>query len=179
MTDAKLKECLGRLSALKWFPSNPQALAVIGEILRELCPADKDASELVREILRGFDEWPGPLTVRRLRNQIIEREKAVELERLKKEDRAAAIKARDTHEAKCAGFVVSVDDEHRVISVRFCGEYFGQEPPWRGGVECRKGGSLRGNEPGFCERKQAEELAARPGWSTSEQYWDRKLRSVA
>lgn len=70
MTEAGLEESLGRLSALKRFPSNPLALVEIAETLRELCPTDDDAARLIRGVMRTHDEWCGPLGLRKTCAQI-------------------------------------------------------------------------------------------------------------
>src|ERR1017187_272140 len=81
MTNAKIEESLGRLSALKWFPTNPHALAAIAEILRDLCPSDNDATALVHGMLGEFGEWPGPEGLRKTNGRILELRRAAERER--------------------------------------------------------------------------------------------------
>ena len=64
MSNETLKKSLGRLSQLKFFPTNEFAQQDIVETIQELCSTDAKAIKLVDLILESYDEWPGPATIR-------------------------------------------------------------------------------------------------------------------
>jgi hypothetical protein len=64
LTKEALTQALGKLSLLRHFPTSPHALVALSEILQEICTDDKDLALLVREMLEGFDQWPGPRAMR-------------------------------------------------------------------------------------------------------------------
>lgn len=59
-----MKQEFPRLSALKFFPANPAALAVVAEILENSCRSDADLKHLVKTVLEEMDEYPGPKSLR-------------------------------------------------------------------------------------------------------------------
>lgn len=61
------QKCLGMLSALRYFPSNPHAVAELGRRLNKYCQNDQEAERLVRDILDSSDEWMGPSCLRPVR----------------------------------------------------------------------------------------------------------------
>jgi hypothetical protein len=65
MTDAKLESSIGRLTLMRFFPTSAYALQALVEIFTELCRNDQEAERLTTEMLAGFDQWPGPLALRR------------------------------------------------------------------------------------------------------------------
>jgi hypothetical protein len=66
MKTQKVEEVLGRLSALKRFPTNQFALLGLAEIIQGLCQTDEEADRLAREALFAHDEWMGPHQLRRV-----------------------------------------------------------------------------------------------------------------
>lgn len=66
-----LAEALGRLALLRRFPTNPYALAALGEILKDICKSDDDLSALVRDTLRMHDEWCGPVSLRKVHDGLV------------------------------------------------------------------------------------------------------------
>jgi len=172
ITEAGLNESLGRLSALKRFPSNPFALVAIVETLRDLCPTDEAAICLVGEVMASFEEWCSPLGLRKVRGQIVAREREAELKRLDAEQRVEALRQRDSHESECLGYAVLTNSEHQTVDVEFCHRQFGA---MYSGIECGRGKALRSEDAEFCNRRQAEELTARPGWVTVNEYWKRRF----
>jgi hypothetical protein len=169
VTNSKVEESLGRLSALKWFPTNAYALVAITEILKEVCPEDSDATNLIREVLATHNEWPGPLTLRTVHNAIVQRRRAAEEDVLLRKRRAEACAQRDVHESGCSGYSVDLNDDDHTVSVDFCNKIFGDD--WTDRTECRKGDSLHEKDPDLCKRRLAEELASHPGWLTRDQFW--------
>jgi len=175
VTNTRLEECLGRLSALKWFPANPFAIAAITELLRDLCPTDDDATALVREVLAECDEWCGPLTLRKTRARIVERDQAAERERKLKAAYVVWSARRREHEDACCGYQIDVDGDIHTVEVRTCNETFGSPDIDRWNwLRCRKGEAL---ERGFTERLLRSELAARPGWISADEYFSRQFRA--
>jgi hypothetical protein len=162
-----MSECLGRLSLLKRFPGNPHALAELGKILNE-CRGDAEATEVVDSLIQEFDEWPGPRSVRQARANVAERKAAAERQRKLLVDQANWRKERAGHEATCLGFSVYLYEDEQTVCVTTCREHFGD--PYRG-YTCRRGDELIERDRGFCERKLAEELAARPGWMDEWARW--------
>ena len=162
MTNTKLEETLGRLSVLKWFPTNPYAITAIGEILRELCPTDGDATELVREVLKAFDEWCGPQSLRKTRAAILEGRLAKENERKLKAAYVVAGADRKAHEDACTGYSIELDHEARTVSVLSCRERFGTADMkiWHW-LRCRKGDALA---PQLLQQVLEAELTKRPDW---------------
>ncbi len=65
-----LKQCVGRLSLLRRFPSNDYALAEIGKMLNDLCPDDAAAVALVDHVLRQWNDWEGPAAFRHASKQL-------------------------------------------------------------------------------------------------------------
>lgn len=171
MTDLKLKECLGRLSSLRWFPANPYAIAAVGETLRELCPSDEDAAELVREVLANFAEWPAPLALRETRKGILDRKRSEEIARKLKLATAEWHKARAAHEAGCDGFEVQASISDRTVYAQPCSVHFGgpEGQMWQW-LCCRKGSDLSAED---IQRRLDAELAARPGWISLKEFYKR------
>jgi hypothetical protein len=174
VTNAKLEETLGRLSVLKWFPTNLYAITAIGEILRELCPTDGDATELAREVLKSFDEWCGPQSLRKARAEILEGKLAKENERKLKAAYVAAGADRKAHEDTCTGYSIELDHEARTVSVRPCREGFGTADMkiWHW-LRCRKGDALA---PQVLRQVLEAELAKRPDWVSVEAYYAQRVR---
>jgi hypothetical protein len=175
MTNAKIEESLGRLSALKWFPTNPHALVAIAEILRDLCPSDNDATALVHGMLGEFGEWPGPEGLRKTNGRILEIRRAAERERKLREMYVQAGAARKDHEATCPGYVIELNTEERTVNVAVCCEGFGSPDieRWHW-LRCRKGEALTAE---FIQDTQAAELAARPEWISRNEKWSRLWRA--
>jgi len=65
MTKEKIAECVGRLSLLKFFPTNPHAIAELARIINEVCANDTEGARLADRLLREHDQWPGPMELRR------------------------------------------------------------------------------------------------------------------
>lgn len=66
-----------RLSALRFFPAKPQAVAAIADMLIGTCSSEDEAAKLVALTLARFDEWPGPSALRKLyRDEIAARRPA-------------------------------------------------------------------------------------------------------
>ena len=174
MTNAKTEECLGRLSALKWFPQNPYALASIGEILRDLCPNDADGMALVQAMLSQCDEWEGPRSLRETYAQILESRRAAERERRLREVCVTAGAARENHEATCPGYRIALDSEAHTVSVTPCRESFGSTDieHWHW-LRCRKG---EGFDTKLLKQFLQDELAARPGWISLDAHYAQQFR---
>ena len=174
MTNAKIQESLGRLSCLKWFPTNTYALVAIAEILRDLCPTDDDATVLVQKMLGGFDEGPGPESLRKTHALILEGRRAVERANRLREAYIVAGAARKVHEAACSGYSIDLDGEALTVSVARCRQRFGRTDieQWQW-LYCRKGEALNAE---FLRQVQEAELAARPGWITLDAYYAQRLR---
>jgi hypothetical protein len=64
MKAAVLERSIGRLSCLKFFPPNPQALAEIARILCEICKDEAELNKLTDFLLANHNEWPGPAALR-------------------------------------------------------------------------------------------------------------------
>jgi hypothetical protein len=146
-------------------------LVELAQTFEELCPNDDEAVVLTRRVLRDFSEWPGPGALRETWKSILSERATAEQERLRREQRAAAVVERDAHEATCQGFSVSVDDAEKTVSVGFCFDHFGERT---GDVLCRKGGELREKDAAHCKRRLAQELADRPGWTSWGEWLERK-----
>ena len=174
MTNAKLEETLGRLSVLKWFPTNPYAIQAIGEILRELCPTDGDATELAREVLKAFDEWCGPQSLRKARAVILEGKLAKENERKLQAAHVVAGVDRKDHEATCPGYLIELDNEARTVGVVPCREGFGATDIkiWHW-LRCRKGDAIT---PQVLRQLLESALAERPGWAALDAYYAQRVR---
>ena len=174
MTTAKTEECLGRLSALKWFPQNPYALASVGEIIRDLCPTDADGIALVQTMLSQFDEWEGPRSLRETYAQILEGRRAAERARRLREVYVTAGAEREKHEATCPGYRIELDSEAHTVSATSCRESFGSADVelWHW-LHCRKG---EGFDTQLLKRLLQDELGARPGWVSLDAYLDRQFR---
>jgi hypothetical protein len=56
-----VEKAVNDLAALKFFPEKGR---VIAEIIGDMCSTDAQVKWLVREMLRRYDEWPGPATFR-------------------------------------------------------------------------------------------------------------------
>ena len=175
ISNQKIGEALGRLSVMKWFPTNSYALVTVAEIIRELCPDEGEVSVLVQEMVNTADEWPGPLSLRNAYTAILERRKIAEKERIQAERRKEARRERDEHEVTCHGYYVRTDDSRQTVQVEFCNQPFG-EYNFAEFAHCRKGNSLRAENPEFCKLRMAEELAMRPGWVSAQEY--RTLRTI-
>jgi hypothetical protein len=171
VTNTKLEETLGRLSVLKWFPTNPYAITAIGEILRELCPTDGDATDLAREVLKSFDEWCGPQSLRKARAVILEAKLAKENERKLQAAYVVAGADRKEHEATCPGYLVELDSEARTVSVLPCRAGFGATDIkiWHW-LRCRKGDVI---SPRLLREVLEAELAKRPGWVSLDTHYAR------
>lgn len=174
MTNTKLEETHGRLSVLKWFPTNPYAITAIGEILRELCPTDGDATELVRELLEAHDEWCGPQSLRKARAAILEGKLAKENERKLKAAYVVAGGNREAHEATCIGYSIDLDHEAHTVSATPCREGFGAVDIkiWQW-LRCCKGNALT---PQFLRGVLEAELSKRPGWVSVDAYYAQRVR---
>ena len=61
---AKGLEIARQISSLKFFPSDPQALAGIAGIISRMCEDGDKAEALAAVMLDKYDEWPGPRTLR-------------------------------------------------------------------------------------------------------------------
>jgi hypothetical protein len=64
MTRERITECVGRLSLIRYFPSNRFAIAELASILDELCVDDAEGRRLTDEALKKWDEWCGPAALR-------------------------------------------------------------------------------------------------------------------
>ena len=157
-----IEECLGRLSALRFFPSNAYALVAIAEILQEICPDDGEAKLLVYEVLKDSDEWPGPESLRKTYSRIVNHRARAERDRVFRGAYAEARREKETHEATCDGYSIEIDDEKHTVSVTKCQKVF--ERPglemWQA-PQCRKGDSISEMD---CERRLTEELTRHPGY---------------
>ena len=56
----KLRAAVGRVKLLRFFPTDPQALEGLAEILASLCRNDAELQQLVAAALEQWNEWPGP-----------------------------------------------------------------------------------------------------------------------
>jgi hypothetical protein len=163
ISDKALEGCLGRLTMLRYFPSNLHALRAIAGMFSEFCQTDSEAAELTKEIVTGSDVWIGPQSFSKAAGAIADKRRRA-LEGIGQRERQRLNKlARDRHEGSCTGYGVDIDESAKTVDVYFCGERFGDN--FRDCVFCRKGGSLRDSDPGFCGRLAALELAGRAGWS--------------
>jgi hypothetical protein len=59
------------LGMLKYFPSNSAAVTKIAELIAELCANEKQARVLVDAMCKRFDEWPGPVTLRQVYQEML------------------------------------------------------------------------------------------------------------
>jgi hypothetical protein len=57
---------MSRLALLKFFPSEPEALAALAEIICKMTADERKAEWLIERALQVFDEWPGPKKLRAL-----------------------------------------------------------------------------------------------------------------
>ena len=60
------EKALRRLKAMRFFPSDPDALGEIAGQFRDLCKTDEESRILTDALLRNHNEWPGLVTVREL-----------------------------------------------------------------------------------------------------------------
>ena len=60
------EKALRRLKAMRFFPSDPDALGEIADLFRDLCKTDEEFRHLTDSLLRNHNEWPGLVTVREL-----------------------------------------------------------------------------------------------------------------
>src|ERR1035438_8128035 len=176
MTNTKIQESLGRLSCLKWFPTNTYALVAIAEILRDICPTDDDATVLVQKMICGFDEWPGPESLRKTYALILQGRRAAERANRLREAYIVAGAARKDHEATCPGYSIDLDGEALTVQVARCRQGFGSTDieQWQW-LRCRKGEAEALNTE-FLRQVQEAELATRPGWITFDAYCAQRLR---
>jgi hypothetical protein len=63
------------LVVLKYFPAGAVALGKVAELIAEVCPTAEDARQVVDEMVRSYEEWPGPSHIRTVRQAIVVREK--------------------------------------------------------------------------------------------------------
>ena len=56
----KSLEIAEKFDVLQRYPAPGKARAAIAEMVQELCPTDKAADALFREILEAYNTWPGP-----------------------------------------------------------------------------------------------------------------------
>jgi hypothetical protein len=168
ITDVRLEECLGSLSTLRYFPSNPFAIQAVAEIVREVCQTDDEALTLTQEVLRGLNEWCGPGSFRKAYMDLIEKRKEAESKRISAERIAGYLPERSIHEATCPGYTVCLDGDNQTVFVHFCTTQWGD---WWDGVKCRKGDALEAVDAGLCKRLLFLELASRPGWLSEDDRW--------
>ncbi len=161
VTKEKLEKALGRLALLRRFPSHPQALVALGEILRETCPNDTDLAELVHEVLKTSDDWCGPAAIRKTYKELVKRRNEAEAERLRQERIAAACIERKKHEEECSGYGVDINKEDKTVFAYFCNKYFGD---FYDHVMCRCGDKLAASDKQAVRRIAAETLASHPGF---------------
>jgi hypothetical protein len=55
-----------RLSAMRFFPPRPHAVAAIAETVLETCLTEKEADRLVAIMLERYNDWPGPSMLRKI-----------------------------------------------------------------------------------------------------------------
>jgi hypothetical protein len=163
---------------LKHFPSKPAVVAEVGKFLDGICADDQEARLLTDDVLEQYSEWCGPSALKQAHADLVIRQRREERKRAWEQARAEHAKERDAHESTCPGYTIRLDESVKVVSVRFCGQGFGEwgnDPNGGCGfpLSCRKGRELEARDPGLCKRLLAEELAARPGWGPYEDYWRR------
>jgi hypothetical protein len=172
ITGAILEECLGRLSTLRYFPSNQFAIEAIGEIIREVCATDNDGLSLCRQVLKTSNDWLGPATIYKTQADLVEQRQEAESKRIRSERVVAYRGEREIHEATCTGYEVGLDSDKQTVFVQFCNERWGD---WSDGVSCRKGSALSESDPGLCKRLLEKELANRNGWMSEDEWWRMKM----
>ena len=58
-----------RMRVLRFFPRSKASRAAMAELIHEATSSNLHADVLVRNLLTSFDNWPGPLTVRKVAAQ--------------------------------------------------------------------------------------------------------------
>ena len=58
-----------RMRALKFFPRSKKSQAAMAVVIHENTSSNHHAELLVRTLLTNFDDWPGPVTVRKVAGQ--------------------------------------------------------------------------------------------------------------
>ena len=163
-----LDGCLSRLGMLKFFPGAENVRAEIGRFLIEICPNDDEARRLTGAVLEQYPEWPGPAAIRQVHSMLKDRERAEENARKLAGARVRWTAARKEHEAACPGYEVELNGEARTVGVSRCHATFGSAPwdfwQWE---FCRKRQPL---DASYLQQIEHAELAARPGWTSSDEY---------
>jgi hypothetical protein len=59
-SEKKSLEIADKLDVLQHYPAPGKARAAIAEMVREICPTDKAADVLFRQIVEAYNTWPGP-----------------------------------------------------------------------------------------------------------------------
>ncbi len=161
ITRPVLSRAIGRLRLMAMFPgSDSDVLAALGAELVDLCEDDAAVKELVGEIVRNQEQWPG---IKRLRETAAE----IAYERTAKENTKQNWAQCRDHEVSCPGYEVVTDETSRTVAVNFCKKIFDKRGlGYANGesAECRKGDALRTSDSEFVARRLDEELAARPGY---------------
>jgi hypothetical protein len=162
------EQSLTKLGLLKFFPSRADVVAEVGRLLNEICADDSEAKGLTVTVLNRFDEYPGPLTLRKVSQEIRELK-----ERPNRAEMAQAALKR--HEANCPGYRLDLNEDRKTVSVSLChatfGVYFdGTYTSTAHECFCGKGDSFEESEPTATERILAEELAKRPGWMADTEF---------
>lgn len=64
MTEEKAFAVVDRLSLLKFFPAGESARIELANLIMEVCRNERHADDVADDVLRKYDEWPGPSTLR-------------------------------------------------------------------------------------------------------------------